>query len=222
MKTMIAFLILTFAMMAHAVDLQQGSYSGSDAKRGKFSLHLQAYPGREGSFLGLLTNGKAARLYLLDQFSTGKYGMVSLRASDNYVIGASSTTPILALTVAADSFVITPNHTAVDVNFNTSIRMKLSSKKALQWTELRPGNYAMKKMSISALDSNNEATVASRIQGFSGDYVLRESRPKLYVLLESQLNSTGVKLSKNVKHIVFFLGSSLYIMESSAGTLTKL
>jgi hypothetical protein len=222
MKSLIVFFILLFTMAAHAVNLQEGSYSGADAKRQGFSLHLQSYPGREGSFLGILTNGSVARLYLLDQFSTGKYGMLSLRALDNYVIGATSTTPIMALTVTADSLVITPNHAQVDITFNTSISIKQSSKKPLYWRELVAGNYGSKKMVVSAIDGNNEATVASRIEGFSGDYVLRESRPKLYVLLESQLNPTGVKLSKDVKNIVFFLGSDLVIMNSADGKLTKL
>ena len=222
MKSLIAFVMLTLTLAAHAVNLQEGSYSGKDAKNVGYSLHVQAYPGRDGSFIGLLSNGPSARLYLLDQFSTGKYGMVSMRALDNYVIGASSTTPIMALTLTADSIVITPNHAQVDINFNTSVTMKQSSKKNLAWTDLIPGNYGSKKMVVSAVDTNNEATVASRVTNFSGDFVLRETRPKLYVMLESQLNPTGVKLSKEVKNIVYFISGELRIMNSNTGAVTEL
>ncbi len=222
MKSLIAFFMLTLTLAAHAVNLQEGSYSGKDAKKVGYSLHVQAYPGRDGSFIGLLSGGPIARLYLLDQFSTGKYGMVSLRALDNYVIGASGTTPIMALTVTADSIVITPNHSQIDIAFNTSITMKQSSKKTLAWTDLIPGNYASKKMVISAVDSNNEATMASRVTDFSGDFVLRETRPKLYVMLDSQLNPTGVKLSKEVKNIAYFISGELRIMNSNTGAVIEL
>lgn len=217
---MIAFALLLMSV-AHAAVLQVGTYSGTDAKRVSFNLHVQEVPGRTGSFMGILMNKTQARIYLLDQFSNGKYGMVALRPLENYVIGAISSTPIMALTVTDDSIVVSPNHTSVDMSFNTSITFK-NRKKALNWSELQSGNYASKKMVVSSLDGNNEATVTSKVANITGDFVLRESRKDLFVMLASQLNPTGVKLSKDVSTLVFFQKKSMILINASSGAYTTL
>lgn len=42
----------------------------------------------------------------------------------------------------------------------------------------------------------------------AGDYVLRESRPGLYLVLKSRLTSTGIHLDKSSNQIVYFIKES--------------
>ena len=220
MKSLIVFALLLMSV-AHAASLQVGTYSGTDAKRVAFDLHVNEVPGRSGSFMGILMHKGQARIYLLDQFSNGKYGMLALRPLENYVIGALSSTPIMALTVTDESVVITPNHSSVDMSFTTSITFK-NRKKPLNWSELQADSYAAKKMIVSSQDGNGEATVTSKVAGISGDFVLRESRKDLFVMLASQLNPTGVKLSKDVTYVVFFQKGKMHLINASNGSYSTL
>lgn len=209
---------LLFINFAHAAVLEVGTYSGQDSQRNDFKFHVQEITGRTGSFMGILMSKTQARVYLLDQFSTNKYGMMAMRPMDNYVIGVMSTDPVMALTATDDTIVITPNHSTVDIAYETSITFKKKSKKALRWNALRPDNYASRKLVISALDVNDEAAVTSKVDGMAGDYILRESRPNLFLMLESQLVSTGVKLNRAVKNFVFFQNNDeIVVVEGETG-----
>jgi hypothetical protein len=206
----LAFLTLTLLITSlQASALVTGTYSGVDGKKNKYKLHLREYPGRETSFIALLETSGAARAYIVDEFAHGKYGMLSLRTSDNYVIGATSSTPTLALNATPDLITIVPNQSP-DLKIASSITIKTKSHKDLEWVDLLAGKYE-DKSSLSALDINGEASFTNKSKDKSltaGDYVLRESRPGLYLVLKSRLTSTGIHLDKSSNQIVYFIKES--------------
>ncbi len=203
MKVYAFMLALLVSGIAQAA-LQVGTYTGTDNKRKSFEVHVQEYPGRRGSFLVVLKEKTVARLYFVDPFSKSKYGMLPLRPMDNYIIGIQSSTPVLALSEAVDAFTITPNSGPSDIAFDASITIKKNSKKELAIVEVVAGSYGSKKIQVSGIDISRESTVTSKFTGLEGDYVLRETRPNIYVMLKSQLEDTGIKLNKTVTNLVYF------------------
>ena len=227
MKSMLLMFALLCSGLVHAA-LEVGSYEGQDNARTGYELHIRELPERRGSFMGLLINTKQskARAYLIDGFSSSKYGLLSLRLTGNYNIGVSNTLPAMGMTVTGDTLVLTSNGEN-DMGFSTSITFKTKNKKALRWTSLLAGNYANKSIVISNLDAENEATMTSKAQGLVGDFVLRETRQDMYVVLSTQLTSTGVKLDKNATLFAVFLkgsrmsGDQMLLINSNTGAAAE-
>lgn len=224
MRIMLVMFALLCSGLVHAA-LEVGSYSGEDNAKNDFELHIRELPERRGSFLGILTNKNETetRAYLIDAFSSSKYGLLSLRLTGNYNIGVVNTLPAMALTVTADTLVLTSNSAQKDMGFQTSITFRMKNKQALRWSPLIAGNYNRKTVVVSNLDAENEATMTSKASGLTGDFILRESRQDMYVLLSTQLTSTGVKLNKNATRFVIFLsgsrfsGNKMLIIDSNSG-----
>lgn len=224
MRIMLVMFALLCSGLVHAA-LEAGSYTGDDNAKNNFELHLRELPERRGSFLGLLVNKDETkvRAYLIDGFSASKYGFLSLRLTGNYNIGVSSTLPTMALTVTGDTLVMTTNGNQNDMGFNSSITFRTKNKQALRWVPLIAGNYNSKSVVLSNLDVEDEATMTSKAPGLTGDYVLRETRQNMYVLLSTQLTPTGVKLNKDATGFVVFLsgsrfsGNKMIIVNSETG-----
>ena len=229
MKLMLLMFAIICSGLAQAA-LEVGTYKGSDNNNNRFELHIQALPEREGSFLGLLVNDDETkvRAYLIDGFSSSKYGLLSMRLTGNYNIGVSNTLPTLALTVTDHTLVMTANGNDNDMSFSSSITFRTKDKLYLRWSPLISGNYASKKMVISNLDADNESTVTSKLPGHTGDFVLRETRKDMYIMLSSQLTATGIKLGKDAtKFAVFLKGSrfsanKMLLVDSDTGSAVAL
>ena len=227
MKSMLLMFALLCSGLVHAA-LEVGTYDGVDNARNDYELHIRELPERRGSFIGLLVNNKQSkvRAYLVDAFSSSKYGLLSLRLTGNYNIGVSNTLPSISLTATSDTLVLTPNGEN-DMGFSTSITFKTKSKKPLRWSPLIAGNYSSKQIVVSNLDAENEATMTSKAAGLVGDYVLRETRQDMYVVLSTQLTSTGVKLDKNATLFAVFMkggrfgGDQLFIVNSATGAAAR-
>ncbi len=222
-------LVILFAMLCAAssqASIEVGSYEGIDSNRGTFELHVRDIPERRGSFIGLLVNSRETkvRAYLIDGFSASRYGFLSMRLTGNYNIGVSSTVPALGLTISGDSLVLTPNDDRNDMGFASSITFKKASKKDVKWVPLISGNFSGRDLVVSNLDAELESTVSSKVPGLVGDFVLRETRNDMYVLLNSELTPTGVKLSKEATRFVVFLSGTrwnparMLVVDSATGT----
>jgi hypothetical protein len=223
MKSLVIMFTMLCAVLAHA-SLEVGTYTGVDNNRNAFELHVRDIPERRGSFIGLLVNSKETkvRAYLIDGFSESKYGLLSIRLTGNYNLGVSNTTPALGMTVTSDALVLTPNGYRNDMGFTTSVTFAKANRQAVKWVPLIAGNYSG-RLVVSSLDAENESTVSSKVAGLSGDFVLRETRNDMYVLLNSQLTPTGVKLDKAATRFAVFLSGTrwnparLLVVESDSG-----
>ena len=229
MKHVLVLFALLCSGLVHAA-LEAGSYIGEDNAKGSYELHIRELPERRGSFLGLLVNKDETkvRAYLIDGFSSSKYGFLSLRLTGNYNIGVSNTLPAMALTVTNDTLVMTSNSGQNDMGFNTSITFRMKNKQQLRWVPLLAGNYNNKSIVVSNLDAEDEATMTSKAPGMTGDYILRETRQNLYVILSTQLTATGVKLNKDATKFSAFLSGSRFssakmlVIDSTSGATAPL
>jgi hypothetical protein len=221
-------LVIMFAILCagHSqASFEVGTYEGIDNNRGSFELHIRDIPERRGSFIGLLVNARETKIraYLIDGFSASRYGFLSMRLTGNYNLGVSSTVPALGLTVSGDSLVLTPNDDRNDMGFVSSITFKKAARQTVKWVPLIAGNFNGRDLVVSNLDAESESTVSSKVTGLTGDFVLRETRNDMYVLLNSELTPTGVKLSKDATRFVVFLAGTrwnparMLVVDSSTG-----
>lgn len=208
MKWALLLASLLFSTFTFAQAIAPGTYLGCDASGKDFTLHVAEVPGRIGSFTAILTAKDYGRIYYMDEFDAGTYGLVSMKALDNYVIGSTSSVPVMNLNVTQQQITISPNSfsSKLDISFDSSIIFKQSKAKVLQWVPLMPGLYDKTRSSLSEASSDSrEATFSqARIAGRVGNYVLRESRKGLYIVLASELTATGVSLDKNTNLVAFF------------------
>lgn len=204
MKAIITLFILLTAGLAQA-ELRVGTYTGKAENGESYKLHIRSIPEREGSFLALLVMNKDyhTTAFVMDAFSASRYGLSAINPKSNYIMGPISNTPNAVLSVTDKRFVIS-NNPGEKVSLPETISFKLSSHSSLRWKELDPGNYGGKSVIVSSLDANNEASV-SVTGSNAGEFVLRESRPALYISLRSELTSTGIKTNKKVNSYVYFL-----------------
>jgi hypothetical protein len=226
MKLSLILLIMCLSGFTQA-KIQVGTYSGVDNSNNKFEIHIQELVERRGSYIGLLTwetvKEPKVQAFLIDKFSSNKYGLIPLTTQGNYNIAPSNLNPTHALTITSDSLIITSN-----TDSSSPVKFKTRDKSELRWIALTSGSYLNSSLVISPLDINDESSVSSSITGMAGDFVFRESRANLYLVLPSRLTSTGVKLDKNDQRFVFFLsgtsfrgGGRMFIVDSkTAGAVS--
>lgn len=206
LKFVLCLILLTSA--AFAQTLRPGVYRGTDDN---VRLFLQNMPGREGSFLGLIVkNGNTAVPYLVDEFATGRYGLIPLYNQKN-LIGASNYTPSLTASVIADGsdlrISVAPNP-GNNIGFSSAMTFK-STRETSPWLASRPGMYSYegkrRSASLSAQDANHESQLTINTGSMAGTYVLREVRPGMHLAFKSTLSTTGVEVVEESRWVVVFL-----------------
>jgi hypothetical protein len=228
MKLYAMFMALLLSGLAQA-SIEPGSYTGRDQDGITFELHLQELPERQGSFLAIVndSNWKRARVFLVDEFNTNKYGMLPLVVTKNYNLGVESSTPVLALTESHEALIITSNKGSSGLRYDTSITFKTKTIKPLALNPLNPGSYDSRNVLVSELNLNKEATLNSKSKKYSGDFIVREVRPNVYIVLQTSLTQTGIKLDKNTRDIAIFMKTNglfgsekLFIIDEDGEVLT--
>lgn len=211
--------LMLLSASAFAQTLRPGVYEGSDDTR----LFLQAMPGREGSFLGLIVkNGNTAVPYLVDEFAAARYGLIPLYNQRN-LIGATNYTPSLTASVVLDGrstrINVAPNP-GNNIGFNQSMSFR-STTEASPWLQSRPGIYEYREAaqgqrrtqkysaSLSPQDGNRESQLTINGGSMAGSYVLREVRPGMHLAFKSTLSTTGVEVVEESQWVVVFLRGCL-------------
>ena len=206
LKFILCFVLLTTA--AFAQTLRPGVYRGTDDN---VRLFLQALPGRDGSFLGLIVkNGNTAVPYLVDEFATGRFGLIPLYNQKN-LIGASNYTPSLTASVIQDGsktrISVAPNP-GNNIGYVTPMMFKSTSESS-PWLSSRPGTYSYegkkRAATLSSQDSNRESQLTITTGTMAGTYVLREVRPGMHLAFKSTLSTTGVEVVEESRWVVVFL-----------------
>ena len=209
-KALIVLLVLQVS--AYAQSLRPGVYRGADDD---IRLFLRTIPGREGSFLGLIVkNGNQAVPYLVDEFATGRYGLIPLYNQKN-LIGATNYTPSLTASVVADgnnlrvSVAPNPGNT---VGFNIA-QVFRSTNQEVPWINSLPGTYSYRSnrtnhrrsTTLSPADAARESQLTIAEGDMAGTYVLREVRPGMHLAFKSTLSMTGVEVVEESQWVVVFL-----------------
>lgn len=206
-------LILCLALLqtaAFAQSLRPGVYKGT---KSDVRMFLQAMPGRDGSFLGLIVkNGDNAVPYLVDEFATARYGFIPLYNQKN-LIGASNYTPSLTASLVSSrkglQINVAPNP-GNNIGFSEAMSFKSTSESS-PWLSSRPGVYSYsesrKKYSatLSPQDGNRESQLTINGGSMAGSYVLREVRPGMHLAFKSTLSTTGVEVVEESRWVVVFL-----------------
>ncbi|MGE3608927.1 MAG: hypothetical protein AB7I27_05025 [Bacteriovoracaceae bacterium] len=217
MKNTLAALLLLASGIINAATLDIGTYEGRDANSNKFKLHIQSMSDREGSYYGLLESEKFARLYKVEEFASGKFGLTTFRTLRNYVLGFLDRQPLYSLTASDSAIVIAPNQSTTDIAFSGTITFKKKSLSRLEITPLKAGTYrpdgsfdmkGIKSSILSPIDSNGDAMFASKASNLSGDYVLKEARENFYLVLNSELTDIGVKTKSLASNFAYFVNGS--------------
>lgn len=236
------FLSLMFSLTsAFAIDLKEGSYRGKSTNDKKnIELFVKDYPGRDGSFIAIIIKDNSTGFaYLVDKFSDGKYGMTPLKTLSNAVIGLEDANPALALTIVNER-----KKTIIKINSNNSNNklglmdnIRIIFKDADRRSSLvhtMPGTFKYKGERSSATLSNqstsNESALTLSLPKIAGEFVLREVRPFLHILLKSSMSNTGEEVANNSSMMAFFIeggclfgfGDYMVLMESNTGKLTYL
>ncbi len=214
LKFILCFLLIQTA--AFAQSLRPGVYRGvNDNVR----LFLQAMPGREGSFLGLIVrNGQTAVPYLVDEFATSRYGFIPLYNQKN-LIGATNYTPSLTASLALDGretrLNVAPNP-GNNIGFTESMAFRATTE-ASPWLATRPGIYEYSETAsgqrraskhsatLNSQDSNRESQLTINGGSMAGSYILREVRPGMHLAFKSTLSTTGVEVVEESQWVVVFL-----------------
>jgi len=248
MKTKLCMIVLaffSFQVMAQNIELLEGSYHGAIDTSQAFGkkpvqLILQNYPGRTGSFLAILIRDKKVGFaYLVDKFQKNKFGMIPLRALKNGTIGVENSNPSLSLNVVYEGknpFIkILPNNSDNQLGFQEAMRIKLENRnyKTVLMANI-PGTYrngSSNSNTVTNQDTNREASVSLNTKDLQGEYILREVRNSLHLLLKSSMTGAGMSTQDESKYMAFFLSErclpliwedSLVIMSSETGELTYL
>lgn len=216
-KLMLISLLLSFSAFADLYKLVPGTYNGkSDARKSQTAnLFLVDYPGRAGSFLGvILRKDKVAFAYLVDKFAPNTYGMVPLRVLKNGVIGLSNSNPSLILKLSLKGrkryIQVLDAGTLNNFGFGQSFSFEYDNNSHKQrLANVIPGSYRgsdrKKTIAVGGQDYNNEAYFTAATSILSGDFVLREVRPGLHLPLKSVLKNTGIEVSGNASGMVIFV-----------------
>jgi len=203
-KLALALLSAFYAVTSFAVDLAPGTYRGTSLKD-DVSIYVKGVPGRKGSFFAVITKDETGFAYLVDKFHSGKYGMIPLQALDNNVIGASNHSPSLVLTVTKDKFTdqitIVSNKSDNTIGFNTQMSFKLKDKShRSEWVDHLQGTFSSKEnkraATLTAQDVNGESSLSIKTGDAPGDYILREVRPGIHLVLRSSLTTTGIEVTE--------------------------
>ncbi len=99
MKSLFLALML-FSSFGALANLEEGVYKGKIGRKTNARLYIQDYPGRVGSYLGIImSENEVTHFYLIDPRDEdgNKYGMVPINAMKNAVIGMESAIPSLSL-----------------------------------------------------------------------------------------------------------------------------
>jgi|GEM_PF-4996693 len=207
MKSFLVFSSLFLSFNTFAGLLTPGTYYGLDQSKDKFTLHLKDQPGRQGSYLGILSRADLSKtqIFLVDEFSTQRYGMSRMIAQENFVLAPVNSSPELVLNVTNNIVSISKNAQNQDnlMNFNSSINFKYTGEN--HWASLLPGKVGSDSSLLSPLNSDDEASLNSKLPGLVGDYTLREIQKDLFLTMRSSLNSTGISLEENSQLISYFI-----------------
>ena len=213
-KIALALLSAFYALSSLAAELAPGTYHGH-SKHTDYSVYVREVPGRTGSFLALIINDeKVGYAYLVDKFNSNKYGMVPLKAMDNNIIGALNHTPSLVLTVNEDTnhdrITIVPNNSGNKLGFQTEMSFKLKDKKdRSEWVRHLQGSFAAKgdkrAATLTTQDNNFESSLAIKSGNAPGDYILREVRSGIHLVLRSSLTTTGIEVNEQTSKIAVFI-----------------
>ncbi len=220
-KTLLCLALLHTA--AFAQTLRPGVYRGPDDHR----LFLQELPGRDGSFLGLIVkDGRQAVPYLVDEFATGRYGLIPLYNQRN-LIGASNYTPSLTASVVSERNGLRVN-VAPNPGNNTGFNLALaftSTNERTPWLASQPGNYTYSSVTgsgnrrrstthrraatLGPQDRARESQLTITDGDLAGSYILREVRPGMHLAFRSNLSTTGVEVVEESRWVVVFLRGCL-------------
>ena len=162
----------------------------------------------------IIKNGNRAVPYLVDEFATGRYGLIPLYNQKN-LIGATNYNPSLTAAVVVDGrnlrVNVSPNPGNA-VGFNSAM-VFTSTTEASPWIASMPGTYSYRSgrshhrntVTLSPKDGANESQLSIAAGDMAGAYVLREVRPGMHLAFRSTLSTTGVEVVKESQWVVVFL-----------------
>lgn len=215
-RTLLLILLFSFSAFADLYKLVPGTYYGNtNYKNKRANLFLTDYPGRAGSFLGvILTKDKKAFAYLVDKYAPNTYGMIPLQVMDNGVIGLTNPNPSLNLKLTLKGrrrFIqVIDSGELNNTGFNQSMIFEYDNESHKQRLgNIIPGSYKYDSrkevIAIGNQDHNNEAFFTANTDVLSGDFVLREVRPGLHLPLRSVLKNTGIEVSDKADGMIIFI-----------------
>lgn len=207
-------LIFSFSAFADLFPIIAGTYKGKMGKK-EAELYLTEYPGRDGSFMGvIISKDKKAHSYLVDKFGANTYGMIPLQILENGVLGFKNSHPSLVLKmtlkgswrkmqiISAGSL----NNEGFKEGMEFSYKNNVGEKRL---GKVIAGTYkeGSRKHTIlvGSQDRNNESYFTANAKSISGDFVLREVRPGLHLPFRSSLSNTGIEVKEEANSYVLFI-----------------
>lgn len=207
-------LFFSFSAVADLFPIIAGTYKGKMGKQDA-ELYLTEYPGREGSFMGvILSEDEKAYSYLIDKFGQNTYGMVPLQVLENGIIGFKNSHPSLVLKmtlkgtwrkmqiISAGSL----NNEGFKEGMEFSYKNDVDQKRLGQ---VIAGTYKegsrKRTITVGGQDRNNESYFTANTRKINGDFVLREVRPGLHLPFRSSLSNTGIEVKEEADSYVIFI-----------------
>ena len=213
MKKLLSIFLTLLTLTSFGTEsLQEGAYIGKLNNVDKVTLILQAVPGRESSFFGLLmkdeiTEGKAQiSIYLIDVSKAQTYTMIPLEVTHDGEIGIKNDHPSLVLQIVVDKMKITSAQSSNKRGFNghMTFSLKRPSRK-WEWTTVVEGDYG-DALSISRFDPiEAEATAVFATQSLNGHFIVREKFPLMYTVHANVISNSGAEAKQIPRAIGVFL-----------------
>lgn len=220
LKTLLVFTCL-LAQNAFGNFLKEGSHLGTQNGEECIHLLLKSAPGRAGSFFGMLINNDdKISLYLIDVINQTSYAMTPLEITQDGQIGIVNDDPSLVISSSQNSkgeqiFRITNANSSNQAGHNGFFEFE-GKQSEVSWTEIKSGEYKNSEKSnalqISQIDVNEKEAQASFLStDMSGNYVIREKFPQMYLINKNTVLSTGASVSDRPTAIAVFIKKKAFL-----------